>query len=80
MHGSTLFIAVVLAAVVYAGFVSYLVVRAPTYSSSQKVVQVIVVWLLPVLGTAVVHWFAKHGAAEQPPIERHPYREHELPE
>ena len=72
--------ALLASSVAYASFVTLLLARAETYSLRQKRVQLLLVWLLPVVGAGVVHWFAKHGAAGLPPIERHPYREHELPE
>ena len=75
-----IFAAVVAGFFVYSVFVSYLVARAESYSPQQKLAQILAVWLLPLAGAVVVHWFATHGATELPPIERNPYREHELPE
>jgi hypothetical protein len=73
-------IALLVCLAAYSAFVSYLVIRAEAYSSQQKLIQVLVVWLLPLLGSVVVHWFAAHGTTQLPPVERHPYRKNELPE
>jgi len=74
------FTALLVGLVAYSSYVSFLVARSEAYSSQQRLVQILVVWLLPVFGAALAHWFAVRGTAELPSVERHPYREHELPE
>ena len=64
----------------YGAFVSILVIRAPAYCERQKVAQILVAWLIPVIGAAMAHWLARHGVAARPAIERDPFRENELPE
>jgi hypothetical protein len=43
-------------AVVYQFFVSVMVVRSTVPSRGQKTVQVILIWLVPVLGAFIAHW------------------------
>jgi hypothetical protein len=44
------------------GYVCTLVFRSAQYSSSQKCAQIALVWLVPIAGAFVAHWFSKEGA------------------
>jgi len=46
------------AALAYQAFVSVLVVRAIEYERHQKLIQLGLIWLVPVLGAGIVHVFA----------------------
>lgn len=45
---------------------TYVVARATAFDTSQKAVQCLLIWLVPVAGAAVVHWFAAHGVKPRP--------------
>jgi hypothetical protein len=59
MSALTLVIAVfaVLTGAVYQGYITRRISRNTNATTKQKVLQVILVWILPVLGAAVVHVF-----------------------
>jgi len=61
----------------YAVYVAVLVVRADFYSVPQKAVQCLLPLLLPLLGTALVHWFLRlqNVNAEKPDRAFIPQRE-----
>ena len=42
-------------------YVTWRVVRSPSYSASQKVVQVLLTWLLPIVGLLLVRSFLNEG-------------------
>jgi hypothetical protein len=48
----------------YQLYVSARMVRSKDYEPRQKVAQLALVWVLPVVGAAVVHWFLNHGASD----------------
>jgi hypothetical protein len=57
----------VLAAVAYQGYVTTVLVRFGSLSRVQVVAQVALVWLVPMLGALVCHWFFRlHGVYEKP--------------
>ena len=43
----------------YATYVAVLVLRADFYSATQKTVQCLLAFLLPLFGAALVHWFLR---------------------
>jgi hypothetical protein len=52
----------------YAAYVNALVVQASFYSKGQKIAQCLLIWLLPLIGAAVVHWvFRLHYAEPDKP-------------
>jgi NADH:ubiquinone oxidoreductase subunit 5 (subunit L)/multisubunit Na+/H+ antiporter MnhA subunit len=55
VDGLIFFIAL-LAVAGYSGYVAVLVTRANFYSTGQKIAQVLLALLVPVLGTITVHW------------------------
>jgi len=54
----------------YEAYAVILVCRASAYSRSQKVAQVAMVLLLPLLGAVIAHWFATHGVSPLPQADR----------
>lgn len=56
------------------------VLASDAYTVGQKIAQSALLWLLPVLGLAVVAWFRQHGTAPvaRPPQDLYP-RESDLP-
>lgn len=50
----------------YQGYVSWHVARSTAFTRKQKVIQLALVWLLPLIGAIVVHWFATVGAEDAP--------------
>ena len=69
-YSLSFWVAVAVLVVAYQGYVSFVVVQAPWVSRFQKVMQCLLVWLLPVVGAVVVHWFATHGVATLPVADR----------
>lgn len=55
-------IAVGLFVVAYQSYVSWRIWTEETYSVGQRLVQLAIVWLAPVLGAGIVHW-VHHGQA-----------------
>ena len=53
---------------IYQVVVSVLVVRSAFYDLRQKLAQLALIWLLPLLGALLAHWFATRGAS---PLPRH---------
>jgi hypothetical protein len=52
----------------YASYVSALIVQADFYSRTQKIAQCLLIWLLPLVGAAMVHWaFRLHHAEPDKP-------------
>jgi len=51
-------------------YVSFLVIRSSAYSRSQKVKQALLIWLLPVVGVGLAHWFVGPGASALPEKDR----------
>ena len=49
--------AAAVAVLIYQGYVTLRVRARDSYSEKQKVLQTVLIWLLPVLGAAVVHAF-----------------------
>jgi hypothetical protein len=56
--------------IAYIVFASILIVRAPAYSKRQKVLQLLLVWLIPLVGAALAHWFATAGVSKLRPVDR----------
>ena len=52
------------AAVGYAVYIAAMVMRADFYSRTQKVMQCVLILLLPVVGTILVHWFLRLHKAQ----------------
>jgi hypothetical protein len=48
----------------YVGYVGALVIQADFYSRPQKLLQLVIILLLPLLGVLVVHWFYRMHRAE----------------
>ncbi len=48
---------------IYQSYVTRRVLRYPNCTSTQKVLQLALVWLVPLVGAAVVHGFFKQDAA-----------------
>ena len=68
---------IVLVAIVvigYQGYVTVLLGRSGTLSKWQMITQGALVWLLPLLGAVICHWFLRLHDANEPPRERG-YRE-----
>jgi Na+/serine symporter len=73
--------AIAFACVLYNIVVMRAVFRHQDYSLQQKVAQAILLWLIPMFGAALVHWFIRNGTAELPDAPIDPFgREHEPPE
>jgi hypothetical protein len=53
----------------YQGYVSARVVWHGAYSRRQKVLQLALVWLVPLLGAALVHLFFASDASPQKPVD-----------
>ena len=53
------------AALGYSAYVHILVLQADFYSRSQKIMQCLIVWLLPLAGPLLVHWV--HSSHRVPP-------------
>ena len=67
------------AVVTYSGYVTWLVTRCDYYTPSRRNAQFLVVWLLPILGPVLVHWFAQNGALSIPQSAPDPFnREQDL--
>jgi formate/nitrite transporter FocA (FNT family) len=66
----------------YAWYVSTLVLAAKFYSIGQKVVQCLLVWLLPLVGAVIVHWFFRlhHAEPDKPDRAFTPQEEPSLDE
>lgn len=69
---TTLYLALLLVAssavLGYSAYVHILVLQADFYSRAQKVMQCLVVWLLPLVGALLVHWFYRaHRAPAHTP-------------
>jgi hypothetical protein len=63
-----------------AAVVTRKVALSGAYTAKQKVAQSGLVWLLPIVGLALVGWFVQHGSAPLPKAPVDPYpREPELP-
>ncbi|MDR6427325.1 hypothetical protein J2738_003480 [Variovorax paradoxus] len=58
------------ALLVYDVYVVTLVLRSDAFGRSQKLAQIALVLLLPVIGAAIVHWFAREGVAPLPRPDR----------
>ena len=54
--------------------VTILLLRAPDYDRSQKAIQTLLVWLLPVIGAVLVWQFLR--AERVPPEQENPFPEH----
>jgi hypothetical protein len=56
-----------IAVVAYQGFVSALLVRSRELSKFQMFAQLAIIWVLPILGAALCHWFFRlHATHEKP--------------
>jgi hypothetical protein len=66
----------------YASYANALVVQANFYSRAQKIIQCLLIWLLPLLGAALVHWVFRLHHAEPDKRDRAftPQREPEVDE
>jgi hypothetical protein len=60
---------------VYQVYVSWLTFRTPVFTRRQKVLQLGLVWALPALGAAVVHWFVSEGISDPPPRDMNHIRQ-----
>lgn len=66
-------IIIAVAAFVHAAYVTTMLVRADALTQGQLWTQLAVIWLLPVLGSALCHWFFKlHGTYEKPRELKYP--------
>ena len=66
MFSETFFWLLLILLVVYQGYVSRLILRSTAYSRTQKLWQIIVIWLLPLAGAVAAHWFATAGVSALP--------------
>jgi hypothetical protein len=55
---------VILGALAYQSYVSARLVKSQDYERKQKIAQLVLIWVLPILGATAVHWFLKHGATD----------------
>jgi hypothetical protein len=56
-----------LAAACTALYQTYVSVRlwiSGDYTTKQKLAQLVLIWLVPLLGANIVHWFLSHGASD----------------
>ncbi len=51
----------------YQAYVSVRLIRSTDYEPNQKLAQLLLVWLIPLLGATAVHWFLSHGTSHSPP-------------
>jgi hypothetical protein len=58
----------------YQSYVSWHVWTDSTYSSSQKIAQLTIIWLVPIVGAGIVHWVL-HGQARSPEAPSGQYAE-----
>ena len=59
--------AFVLVALVIFGYQIHVTVklaRSEYYDGKQKIAQLALIWILPILGATVVHWFLTHGTSD----------------
>lgn len=56
--------AVVVLAVAYQIHISRRVARSRIYSNDQRIIQLIMIWLLPVIGASVCHWMLSDAEAD----------------
>jgi len=62
-----------LVAVGYPAYVTTLLVRSEALSPLQLRLQLVLVWLLPLVGAVICHWFFRlHGAYEKPRELKYP--------
>ena len=54
----------------YNAYVTVSLVRAHFYTRRQKLTQLLLLWLVPVLGATCVHWFVRHGTGSLPRSDR----------
>jgi hypothetical protein len=59
----------------YQLFISLLVVRSASFSGGQKIAQVFLIWLLPVLGAFTAHWVIHSTQGRAPVRDRSFIRE-----
>jgi hypothetical protein len=69
-HSSWLWLCLAALALVYQVYVSVRVTRAVAFSTEQKALQLLLVWLMPVVGAALVHWFVANATAPLPQPDR----------
>lgn len=70
---SLLLVAVASIAVVYQTYVTVLLARSEVLSAMQLWAQLAIVWLLPLVGAVICHWFYRlHGAYERPRELKYP--------
>jgi hypothetical protein len=60
-------VALVGALVLYQMFVSIIIFRADEYGSFQRIVQLVIVWLMPLFGAIGCHMFLRSQRAQSPP-------------
>ena len=53
--GTLVILALLLAVIAYQLFVTVRVVRSDQYSSTQRIVQAILIWLVPLVGAVICH-------------------------
>ena len=72
-HVSVLPVFATLIAVSYQAYVTVLLARSGALSTVQLWAQIAVVWLLPLIGAVICHWFFRlHGAYEKPRELKYP--------
>lgn len=73
MSGFLILAAVLLVlAVAYQIYVSRRVSRNRIYSDDQRIIQLIMIWLLPVIGASICHWMINDAEAGDGLGESHP--------
>ena len=63
----------------YQVYVSWRMSRSTAYSKRQKSLQVAMIWLIPIVGAAIVHWFASNGLQPYPQPDKNHIRQELTP-
>lgn len=73
MSGFSILVAVIVSlAVAYQIYISCRVTRNRIYSDDQRIIQLVMIWLLPVIGASICHWIINDAEAGDGLGESHP--------
>jgi hypothetical protein len=61
---------VVIALFLFQGYVTWCVARSNAFSGKQKGFQFALIWLIPLIGAIIVHWFATDGSGDLPETDK----------